>query len=66
MSIRILATASIFVLGVGCYALFGTRAVNPVTQNEKIIELQRDMLTQLELQTVVLTHIRDDSLNEHE
>ncbi len=66
MSKRILACASVFVLGVGVYALFGARTVNPVNQTQQIIDIQRDMLAQLELQTVILNHIREDSLNEHE
>lgn len=66
MSNKILAGASIFVLGVGCYALFGTKTVNPVNQNQQIIELQKEMLKQLELQSTVLIQIREDSLNEHE
>ena len=66
MSIKILGAASVFVLGVGCYALFGTRTVNPVSQTQQLIDIQKDMLVQLELQSVILTHIREDSLNEHE
>lgn len=66
MSKKILVCASVFVLGVGAYGLFGTRAVNPVTQTQQLIDIQKDMLVQLELQSVILNHIREDSLNEHE
>ena len=66
MNKKILVCASVFVLSLGIYALFGTRTVNPVSQNERLIELQKDILNQLELQTVILNHIREDSLNEHE
>jgi hypothetical protein len=66
MSIKILVGASVFVLGIGCYALFGSKIVNPDVQMQIMVDLQRDMLAQLELQSVILTHIREDSLNEHE
>lgn len=66
MSVKILGAASVFVLGVGCYALFGTKTVNPVSQTQQLIELQKSMLVQLELQSVILTHIREDGLNAQE
>lgn len=66
MSIRILGVASIAVLGLGIYTLFGTKTVSQDTQMQRMVDLQKDMLTQLELQSVILTHIREDSLNEHE
>ena len=66
MSIKILGAASVFVLGVGCYALFGSKHVDRDTQLQTMVNLQKDMLAQLELQTTILTHIREDSLAEHE
>lgn len=60
MSIRILGAASVFVLGIGCYALFGTKTVNPVSQTEQLIDLQKNILVQLELQSRILIQIRDD------
>jgi hypothetical protein len=61
-----LLVASVAVLAIGVYTVIKTRPVNPVDQNTQIITLQKNILAQLELQTDILSHIREDSLNEHE
>lgn len=66
MSLKIVVPVSLAVLGFGLYALCGTHTTNPVRQTAQLIELQKDILAQLELQSRVLIQIREDSLAEHE